>query len=139
MRRAALCEQIQVLQDTICTIALHSYLSLPVVQPQPPPLNILHQPMTRILTRLNIGFGVCSKPLSTLPSFSDCQQAILRRLSYHLGKATFHSTLPNDAFKLPSNKQWDDCSITVILVGGAGVTEEVSSWSEIRYAGVEVK
>ncbi|KAL6718189.1 hypothetical protein ACLMJK_004277 [Lecanora helva] len=86
------------------------------------------------------GFGVCfshSKPTSDLPKYSDCEKVIRQRLPYHPGKATFHSTGVDDAFRLPIYEEWGDCAIMVVI-GGHQVTRDESSWLDIHRAATEI-
>ena len=102
------------------------------------PLNLIIPSNGGNLT-FNSGFGVCAShttPTLDLPTFSDCEKVIERRLPQFPGKATFHTIGADDAFKLPIFKEWGSCAITVIV--GGEMTQELSSWLEIKHAAIEV-
>jgi len=90
--------------------------------------------------KLNSGLGVCDPPLLSIdkrPTFSDCKDAIRRRLPSSPDKGTFHSGGHNDAYRLPLYEYWRSCIVTII-VGGHGSTTDVSSWLEISLAATEL-
>lgn len=120
-------------------LAVFSIAISALYNPQPlHPINIYNSTITFNAT--NSGFGICDSlqtPVSSRPTFTDCQQAIRHRLPYSPGKGTFHNDGDIDAFSLPVYKSWGSCNITIILGGNGSRTEE-SSWLEIGMAATEV-